>query len=314
MNGPTTRVLALLELLQSHKRLNGTEIAEMLGVDKRTVRRYISALEELGIPVTTEHGPHGGYMLVAGFKLPPMMFTHEETLALSLGLLAAKTLQLTDASPALTSVQAKLERVMPEYIQARARSITQHTNLLLPDSGLPQEQSLLMPLMEAIESQRRVQVMYVGKAEPGQQRELDPYGMFYRLGHWYIGGFCHLRQALRTFRLDRLAEVTLLKATFERPLNYNAAEQFKQSLCAMPGNLKVRVLLHTDLDTATRELGTSASILTEEDNAIFIETVVDSTEWFAWWLVRLPFDFTIISPDSLKQALRRRAEQLLSYC
>ncbi|WP_286963249.1 helix-turn-helix transcriptional regulator, partial [Idiomarina sp. UBA3992] len=62
MNGPTTRVLALLELLQSHKRLSGAEIAEMLGVDKRTVRRYISALEELGIPVTTEHGPHGGYM------------------------------------------------------------------------------------------------------------------------------------------------------------------------------------------------------------------------------------------------------------
>lgn len=314
MTGPTTRVLALLELLQSHKRLNGTEIAQMLGVDKRTVRRYITALEELGIPVTTEQGPHGGYMLVAGFKLPPMMFTHEETLALSLGLLAAKTLQLTDASPALTSVQAKLERVMPEHIQARARSITQHTNLLLPDAGLPQQQSLLMPLMEAIESQRRVQLVYVGKDKAELQREVDPYGMFYRLGHWYIGGFCHLRQALRIFRLDRLTEVTLLKTTFDRPANYNAAEQFRQSLGNMQGNLKVRVLLHTDLDTATRELSSNANILKQEGDAIFIETMVDSTYWFAWWLSRLPFGFTIISPNSLKQALRQRAEQLLSYC
>ncbi|RUO66360.1 Predicted DNA-binding transcriptional regulator YafY, contains an HTH and WYL domains [Pseudidiomarina planktonica] len=314
MTGPTTRVLALLELLQSHKRLNGSELAEMLGVDKRTVRRYVRALEDLGIPVTTEQGPHGGYMLVAGFKLPPMMFTHEETLALSLGLLAAKTLQLTDASPALTSVQAKLERVMPEHIQARARSITQHTNLLLPDGGLPQEQALLMPLMEAIESQRRVQIIYVGKEKAGLERELDPYGMFYRLGHWYIGGFCHLRQALRIFRLDRLAEVTLLKDKFERPTNYNAAEQFNENLCNMPGNLAVRVLLHTDLDTATRELGSSASILKPEGDALYIETMVDSTHWFAWWLARLPFDFTIIGPDSLKQALRERAEKLMSYC
>ncbi|MGM0430843.1 MAG: helix-turn-helix transcriptional regulator [Pseudomonadota bacterium] len=314
MTGPTTRVLALLELLQSHKRLNGTEIAQMLGVDKRTVRRYIRALEDLGIPVTTEQGSHGGYMLVAGFKLPPMMFTHEETLALSLGLLAAKTLQLTDASPALTSVQAKLERVMPEHIQARTRSITQHTNLLLPDVGLPQEQSLLMPLMEAIESQRRVKVIYIGKDKTELQRELDPYGMFYRLGHWYIGGFCHLRQALRTFRLDRLAEVNLLKVTFERPTNYNAADQFKRSLCAMQGNLKVRVLLHTDLDTAAKELSSNSSILKQEGDSVFIETTVDSAYWFAWWLSRLPFAFTVISPDALKKALRQRAEQLISYC
>ncbi|RUO33770.1 helix-turn-helix transcriptional regulator [Aliidiomarina soli] len=314
MTGPTTRVLALLELLQSHRRLNGSELAQMLGVDKRTVRRYITALEELGIPVTTEQGPHGGYMLVAGYKLPPMMFTHEETLALSLGLLAAKTLQFTDASPALNSVQAKLERVMPAHIQARARSITQHTNLLLPDTGVPQEQSLLMPLMEAIESQRRVMVIYIGKDKTRLERELDPYGMLYRLGHWYIGGFCHLRQALRTFRLDRLATVTVLKATFERPNNYNAADHFKQSLCAMPGNLKVRVQLHTDIDTASKELGSNAMLLHQEGDSVFIETTVDSAYWFAWWLSRLPFPFTILSPQSLKQALRQRAEQLLSYC
>lgn len=314
MTGPTTRVLALLELLQSHECLSGTELARMLNVNKRTVRRYIRALEDLGIPVITEQGPHGGYMLVAGFKLPPMMFTHEETLALSLGLLAAKVLQLTDVSPALSSVQAKLERVMPNHIQARVRSITKHTDLLFPHNGLPQEQPLLMPLMEAVESQRRVKIVYLSKDKTEQQRELDPYGMLYRLGHWYIGGFCHLRQALRTFRLDRLTEVSLLKTTFERPANYNAADQFKQSLNTMPGNLKVRILLHTDLDTATSELGSSASMMKQEGDAIFIETMVDSAYWFAWWLTRLPFGFTIISPEILKQALRERAEQLISYC
>ena len=106
MSGPTIRVLSLLELLQSHARLSGSEIATRLGVDKRTVRRYIRALEDLGIPVTTEQGRDGGYMLVAGFKLPPMMFTNDETLALSLGLLAAKNLQLPDTDTAISSIQA----------------------------------------------------------------------------------------------------------------------------------------------------------------------------------------------------------------
>ena len=117
-----------------------------------------------------------------------------------------------------------------------------------------------------------------------------------------------------TFRLDRLSEVILLKATFERPTNFNAAEQFKQSLYAVQANLNVRILLHTDFDTASRELKSNANILKQQGSSLFIETMIDSTYWFAWWLSRLPFDFTIVSPDSLKQALRERAEKLLSYC
>ena len=75
MGRPTTRVLAVLELLQAHRSMSGAELARRLEVDRRTVRRYIAALEDLGIPITAERGSAGGYMLVAGFKLPPLMFT-----------------------------------------------------------------------------------------------------------------------------------------------------------------------------------------------------------------------------------------------
>ena len=94
---PTTRVLAVLELLQAHGRISGPEMARRLDVDARTLRRYIAILEEFGIPITAERGRYGGYALVAGFKLPPMMFTDDEALALSVGLLAARSLGLSDA-------------------------------------------------------------------------------------------------------------------------------------------------------------------------------------------------------------------------
>src|SRR6266849_6624372 len=107
MPRPTTRVLAVLELLQTHGRMSGAELARRIEVDGRTVRRYISMLEELGIPITAERGRDGAYMLVAGFKLPPMMFTDDEALALSVGLLAARGLGLAGAAPAVASAQAK---------------------------------------------------------------------------------------------------------------------------------------------------------------------------------------------------------------
>jgi len=96
MYHPTTRVLGVLELLQTHGRMSGAELARRIKVDTRTLRRYITRLEEIGVPITTERGRHGAYMLVAGYKLPPMMFTGEEALALSVGLLAARSLALSD--------------------------------------------------------------------------------------------------------------------------------------------------------------------------------------------------------------------------
>src|SRR5471030_1953064 len=98
MYHPTTRALAVLELLQTHRRMSGPELARRIGVDGRTLRRYIAVLEELGIPIASERGRHGAYMLVAGYKLPPMMFSDDEALALAVGLVAARGLGLSQAA------------------------------------------------------------------------------------------------------------------------------------------------------------------------------------------------------------------------
>ena len=90
MYQPTTRVLTVLELLQTHGRLQRSDLAARLEVGERSVRRYITMPQDLGVPVTSERGRHGGYRLRPGFKLPPLMFTDDEALALTLGLLAAR--------------------------------------------------------------------------------------------------------------------------------------------------------------------------------------------------------------------------------
>src|SRR5258708_9813995 len=99
MPHPTTRVLAVLELLQSHAQIGGAELARRVEVDRRTLRRYIAMLEEMGIPITTEQGRYGGYRLVPGYKLPPMMFTDEEAPGPSLRLIAARRPGRADAAP-----------------------------------------------------------------------------------------------------------------------------------------------------------------------------------------------------------------------
>src|SRR5262249_24111851 len=123
MYSPTSRLLTVLELLQSYKQISGTEIARRLEVDKRTVRRYIVMLQDMGIPIEAERGPSGAYQLARGYKLPPLMFTDDEAIALTLSLLAIRELRFPINGVAVEGALAKTERVMPEKLFQQARAL-----------------------------------------------------------------------------------------------------------------------------------------------------------------------------------------------
>ena len=95
---PTARLLELLELLQTQPLTTGTEIADRLGIDRRTVRRYVTALQDLGIPVEGQRGVGGGYRIRPGYRLPPLMLDDDEAVVVALGVIAAGRLGLTASS------------------------------------------------------------------------------------------------------------------------------------------------------------------------------------------------------------------------
>lgn len=316
MAGPTTRVLAVLELLQANGQMGGAELAERLGVDRRTIRRYITALEDIGVPIVTEQGRYGGYRLVAGFKLPPMMFTDEEIFAVSLGLLAANQLGLTNAAPAIASVQAKLERVMPANLKSRVRGISETTQVILPRREPSRDDRALETLTKATEAMRTVGLTYHSPQHDPIERQIDPYGLVFQQGRWYAVGFCHLRGAMRSFRLDRISGVHLLSGTFIRPTRFDAADFLSESLMSWGPTHEVSLVLHIDhaASAGFENQFFCTGQFEQVEGGLLLHTRTDSFEWFAYWLAQLPFQFTILKPDGLKEALREHANHLLASC
>ncbi|HEY8568398.1 YafY family protein [Microbulbifer sp.] len=319
MSNPTTRVLALLELLQSHGNASGSELANMLGVDGRTLRRYIATLEEIGIPLTAERGRHGGYRLVSGYKLPPMMFSNEETLAISLGLLAARSLSVGEVSIAVASAQAKLERVMPQKLKQQLRALDDSITLDLVPKAAP-DTATLATLAAATQHRCRTVFDYAGGSgnahgavsENPTRREFDSYGLVFRRGRWYAVGHCHLRAEIRTFRLDRMLQLRRLEIPFRRPQDFDAAAYLTNSFASMDAGIEVELLLHTDLAHASALLGDEVGLLTPRGDAVHWRAHTGCLNWFAGQLGRLPFSFEILTPSELKVELRRQAERLLA--
>lgn len=308
---PTTRVLAVLELLQSHGRISGPELARRVDVDIRTLRRYIVMLEELGIPITTERGRYGAYMLVAGFKMPPMMFTNDEALALSVGLVAARSLGLAEAAPAVESAQAKLRRVIPEKLRRQTQAISETVKVDLADAThTPGSNAALMTLTTAAQSQQRVHMSYDSGQRQHTEREFDPYGLAFRGGAWYTVGMCHLRKDLRSFRLDRIGEIKLLAQHFDRPPGFDPLEQLAFAIANIPRSHTIEVLLRTDLKTARRAFSLAFGLFEHTADGVLLRSSADDLPWFARQLAALSFDFVVHSPPELRDELKACAKRL----
>jgi len=131
---PATRLLAMLEVLQARGRVGGPELAERLGVEPRTVRRYAVKLDELGIPVEAERGPGGGYRLRPGYKLPPLMLTDDEAAAVVLGLIAARQTGIAAQGAGLDDALAKILRVLPAELRERVAALEEHLTTMWSSS------------------------------------------------------------------------------------------------------------------------------------------------------------------------------------
>src|SRR5579863_8884831 len=189
-------------------------MAARLEVNTRTVRRYITMLQDLGIPVEAGRGRYGCYRLRPGFKLPPLMFTDEEVLAVTLGLLAARRLQLAAAAPAVEGALAKIERVLPASLRESVQALQETLVLDFPPTGAAPRSEIVTTLSIAAQQERRVQLRYSAWDASETERAVDLYGLVYRGGFWYAVGYCHLREDLRVFRLDRVRNVKMRDETY----------------------------------------------------------------------------------------------------
>ncbi|MEP7286526.1 MAG: YafY family protein [Chloroflexota bacterium] len=311
MYHPTTRVLAVLALLQSHGRMTGAEMARRLEVNIRTLRRYITMLQDVGIPIIAERGRNGSYELTANYKLPPLMFTNDEAIALSIGLMTARHLGLAEAVRAIESAQAKLEQVMPPALKEQIQALTETVTLDLNAIPMESPGNVLLLMSSAAQLQRRVHIRYRSHADNATERDLEPYGLVFRQGCWYVVGYCVLRHGLRSFRLDRVEQVELTDTRFDRPAQFDALTHIIQSVATLPRQFDFEVLLKTDLRTAQREVFAVLGILEPVEGGLLMHGSTDDLDWLARMMAGLSFDFVVHKPDELSTAVRKRAESLL---
>jgi len=314
MTNVATRLLSMIMMLQSRPSWKASELAAELNVSERTVHRYISMLDEMGIPLYSERGRYGGFSLVRGYKLPPLIFTAEEATVLYMGANLVRDVWGHTYDDAAIAVTAKLDNVLPDDLRAEVAQLQQYLAVgrLAARDYQPWELTI-HTLRQCIIERRCVRLTYRGIARQEETgRVVEPYGLAFQWGQWYLAGFCRLRQDMRTFRVDRIQQIEPLTEKFTMPSDFDAREYLQRAMqYETPHRIAVR--LDARVAQSVREWDSNWLEIAEDgdDGSIVVRFGTTNLDWAVGWVLSYGAAAKALEPPELVERVRKAAEGTL---
>ncbi|MET7288659.1 YafY family protein [Streptomyces sp. NPDC005573] len=302
------RILQLLSLLQTPREWPGGELAERLGVSRRTVRRDIDRLRELGYPVQATKGSDGGYRLVAGKALPPLVLDDEEAVAIAVGLRAGAGHAVAGVDEASVRALAKLEQVLPARLRHRVSTLQNATTPLAFGDGARIVPETLTVMAATVAGRERLRFAYRDRDGGESRRLTEPYRLVSTGQRWYLVAYDLGREDWRTFRVDRVSEPSATGARFsprELPEG-SAAEYLRRSIRGrQPAYAYAVRFAAPPEDVASRVpwwAGTPEG--DGEGGCVLRGESTGPVEALAIRLAAVGYEFAVLSPDELSSCVR----------
>ncbi|MGW4327049.1 helix-turn-helix transcriptional regulator [Nocardia sp. NPDC004573] len=310
--GTTERVLTLLGLLQQRQVWTGPELAERLGVTARTVRRDVERLRALGYPVHACQGVGGGYHLGPGQDLPPLLLDDEEAIVTAVSLLVGAGGAVAGAGDAALRALAKLDRVLPIRLRHEVHALSGSVESF-GAGRTPVDPDVLMTLARACRDEVEAGFGYPAGSTV-RPRRVEPYRLVASDRRWYLLAFDLDRDDWRSFRVDRMTDVSARTWRFRPRTAPEAAAYVQEGVASRVYPNRARFLVHASADTVRAQIPASAAVVRPRggDRCEVLSGAADSLDFVLMHMALLGHDFEILEPPELGPRSRALARRLLS--
>lgn len=306
---PTARALLLLELVQNSPGVTASRLADKLGVSERAVRRYVGILREAEVPIESTSGPYGGYRVGRGLRVPPLMFTTTEALGLVMAVLDGHH-DAADTSDPVGSAIGKIIRVLPEPVASPVEAVRTLSTRLPDRSAASPTPEITAELARACGAHHRIRLTYRLSPDTEREMEVDPWAVVVRHSKWYLLCWSHTKNARRVLRVDRVAAIHELDATFTPPVDLNPGETLEAHL-AEGWEHKIEVVVDAPVDQVARWIPRSMGRTEPIDaGTTLLIATTDEPHWYAAQLLALKAPFHIRKPPEVQAAARQLADRL----
>lgn len=308
---PTSRALRALELLQLHPGVTADQLAAQLGVTGRAARRYVALLREAGIPVAATRGPYGGYRLGRGVRLPPLVFSTTEALALVMAVLDGNHSAADDRDPVGAALD-KLLRALPDGVSDPAATVRRHAATVPDRRAAHPDPQTASALAAAAAGRRRVRIDYRSQSGTRWAETVDPWAVVVRHGLWYL--LCHSHRAgeIRAYRIDRIQSVRPTDDQFPAPAGVDYVQLLEQHLGA-GREFQTRVLFGAPPAHVAPHIRPPMGRLEPVDHGarcLLIGTTSNPHMYASEWLAPIPIAYHVQGGPELRAAVTDLAQRL----
>jgi predicted DNA-binding transcriptional regulator YafY len=306
---PTARALYTLEILQTRPGTTAEQLADKLGVTERAARRYVGILREAGIAVEAVRGPHGGYRLKRGTRLPPVVFTQDEALGLVMAVLDGRP-AATDAEDLVGTALRKVVQALPEAVGRQAALLRDHASTTPDRERALADPATTSALVAAIAARRGVRIGYRSEAGREWEAVVDPWAVVVRYGRWYLLCHSHRADAVRTYRVDRILSVLQTPDAVRVPDGLDPVAALEENL-GVGWAFPTRVVFHAPAEQVAPWIRPPMGRLEADGGRCVLVGSTRNPEMYVQeWLAAIPVAFHVEGGDELRAALAVLAGRL----
>jgi predicted DNA-binding transcriptional regulator YafY len=310
-SNPTARALLCIQLLQESPGITAERLASKLGVSPRAARRYVAILREAGIPVESVRGPYGGYRLGRGLRLPPLVFSATEALALVMAVLDGHH-PASDPTDPVGAALGKIVRALPEPVAAQAEQVRRAASPAPDRAAVRPDLETTAALVEACSTHRLVRLRYRSEAGSEWEMDVEPWAVVIRHGRWYLLCRTTRADAVRAYRVDRVGEVQLLDGSFEAPADLDPVAVLEEHL-AVGWEYDVEVMIEAPASRLSSWLPrTLGRLLAVDDSTCRLVGSTSSPAWYAQQLAVIPAPFRVVRGPEVRAAVLVLGQRLVA--
>ncbi len=309
----TERLFALILLLQNRPSMTSRDLADHFMVSRRTIFRDLRALSESGVPLT--YADQGGYKILEGYQLPPLMLTARQAATLLVGTEFMKLQSDVSLRKEADEVGMKIRSVLTSQIRDYIDRLNERTVLdpywLQTRPAVAEEEGRWYDLSEAVADHRSVIMEYfVQSRDELTKRKVDPLGLVYYTDHWNLIAYDHLRDDIRNFLLDNIRSMFVLSERFTPPEGFDLEEHLKER-GENPQNVRIVIRFDSQIYRWARP-SIPAEIEEERQRkgAIDVTFYFENLAYVARWLLRFGTQAQVLEPGELRERVREEALEL----
>lgn len=304
-NQQIARLIEFANLIENQKQVSLEALTEHFQVPDKHIFTYIQQLNQAGIPV--DLAPNG-YSIPKPHAQKTEPLTSQEIVLLSIGLKLLRDKGVADWQQCETIFQ----KLLPNEVERKLLETISESLRTEPPVRSSYKPRVMGTLYEAITKQRRIKMKY-HSVNSGEVfwRELSPYTLVHRRESWYVAGYCHLREEVRTFKVDRIQDLKLSDQPFYQEPDFHPDDYLAYQWSIFNGQENLVVArFYKEVGDYIREKQLTQGRIWPEKGYVYLQTVVASLEEFSWWIMQYGEHAEVLQPEELRRMLAKRTAKM----